>query len=134
MTDELAAWQESRGFKIGAVVGALILTWAGAAWSLLALLNRAGTERWEFVPWALPVLALTVVSGRRLAAISRLPRRSASDPDALANARRGRRTGIQFGIIFAIEFALIGVTANVLARNGRPLLIPVAVIGIVGAH
>jgi hypothetical protein len=131
-------WQDSRGFKFGAGVGALILTYAGAAWAFAALINSAGAASWEFGMSAMPALALTVMSVMRLVAIAKHPwpdaSYNASGADAAERARRGRKVGLWFGIVFGVEAIVIASTAMFLARSGRPLLIPVAVVAIVGAH
>jgi hypothetical protein len=134
----ITQWQDSRGFKFGAGVGALILTYVGAAWAFAALINRAGAAPWEFGMSALPALALTVMGVMRLFAIAkhRWPDAShdASGAEAAERARRGRKVGLWFGVVFGVEAILIAFTAMFLARAGRPLLIPVAVVVIVGAH
>lgn len=129
MIDAGPSWQESRGFRLGAAIGALILTYAGAAWGFAALILRGTTPPWELGVFALPVLALTVLGARRVAAISK-----EGGGGSPGNAQRGRRVGLWFGAIFGVEGGLIAFTSSFFARAGRPLLIPVAVVGIVGAH
>ena len=48
--------------------------------------------------------------------------------------RDGKRTGIAFGIVFAVEFILIATAAAILTKLDRPLLIPVVIALIVGLH
>jgi hypothetical protein len=127
-------WQDSRRFKIGAGIGALVLTCAGAAWAFGALINRADTAPWEFGLFALPALALTLMTVTRLAAIAKHPWQKASGVETAARARQGRKIGLWFGVVFGAEGGLIAVTAAYLTEIGRPLLIPVAVVVIVGAH
>jgi len=131
---QVSRWHNTREFKFGAGIGALVLTYAGAAWAFVALANRAGTPTWEFGVFALPVLTLTALSVMRLVAVARLPIRKLFGTEAIESARQGRKVGVWFALIFATEAALIAGTAVILARSGRPLLIPVAVVGIVGLH
>jgi hypothetical protein len=132
---QISRWHESRGFKFGAGIGALVLTYTGAAWAFAALGNRAGvTPRWEFGMLTVPVLLLTIFGVIRLVAVAKLPVLLASDPEAIEGARRGRRVGLLFGVVFAVEFGSIALAAILLSRAGRPLLIPVVIVAIVGAH
>lgn len=127
-------FEETRRFKIGACVGALILTMAGGAWSLAALIARAGTPAVEIVAAIVPTVILAALCIRRLLAIAGMPELDRSDETRAEGARLGRRMGIMFGVVFAAEGVLIAVTSNLLARANRPLLIPVAVSAIVGVH
>jgi hypothetical protein len=114
----------------GAIIGAIILTLFGAAWAYGALLNRPSTPTYALFVAAIPPVGLGLISGLSFAGTGKLP--PAADPDRAA--REGRRMGIIFGVVFGIEGALIAIVANYLMRIGRPLLIPVWVVGIVGAH
>ncbi|MGH7533362.1 MAG: hypothetical protein ACREL4_08740 [Gemmatimonadales bacterium] len=131
--DEWRVMGRGRAFRSGAAVGALVLTWAGGAWAVAALLNRPGAPGWTFVAVALPVLALTITAVVRLRTIAR-SREERSATEGAEAARRGRHAGMVFGIVFGAEIALIALAAIVLSRAGRGLLIPVAVVAIVGAH
>lgn len=126
-------WQDSRGFMFGAGIGALVLTCAGAAWSFVALINRPEVRTWQFVLLVAPAVILIAASVRQLAAVARMPT-SPSHAEAIESARHGRRIGRWFATIFGVEVAVIAAAATLLARAGRPLLIPVAVVAIVGAH
>ncbi len=116
----------------GAGIGALVLTCAGAAWSFVALINRPEVRTWQFVLLVAPAVILIAASVRQLAAVARMPT-SPSHAEAIESARHGRRIG-RFATIFGVEVAVIAAAATLLARAGRPLLIPVAVVAIVGAH
>jgi hypothetical protein len=132
---QISHWHESRGFKFGAGIGALVLTYTGAAWAFAALGNRPGaTPAWQFGVLTLPVLLLTALSVTRLVAVARLPIAPGSDAEAIEGARRGRRVGVLFGVVFAVEFGSIALAAILLSRAGRPLLIPVVIVAIVGVH
>lgn len=132
---QISRWHDSRGFKFGAGIGALVLTYTGAAWAFAALGNRRGaTPAWEFGVLTLPVLLLTALGVIRLVAVARLPIVPASGAEAIEGARRGRRVGLLFGAVFAVEFGSIALAAILLSRAGRPLLIPVVIVAIVGAH
>ncbi|MGC1613806.1 MAG: hypothetical protein WA736_03895 [Candidatus Acidiferrum sp.] len=131
---QVIRWHNTREFKFGAGIGALVLTYAGAAWAFVALANRAGMPRWEFGVFALPVLTLTALSVVRLVAVAKLPIQTLLGAEATERARQGRRMGILFALVFATEAALVAGTAVILARSSRPLLIPVAVMAIFGLH
>ncbi|MEP6619793.1 MAG: hypothetical protein ABJE47_10770 [bacterium] len=130
----ISHWQNTKGYKSGAAIGALVLTCAGAAWAIAALANRSGSPPWAFAAVALPVLALITAGVSRLIAIARDSHRGPIDPEANDRARQGRNMGVHFGLVFTVEIVLIALTAILLARIGRPLLIPVAIVAIVGAH
>lgn len=134
MTSADGRFERSRGFALGAGLGALVLTAAGAAWSLVALIFRPGSSVWQFVLAVVPALVLATFIVRRIGAIARMPEPPATPSERLEGARQGRRMGLLFGTVFAIEMALIAATAVLLARANRPLLIPVAVVAIIGAH
>jgi hypothetical protein len=127
-------FEDTPGFKAGAAIGALVLSFAGGAWSLVPLITRQGTPAWELLLPILPTLALMVFSIRRLLLIRGLPRSKQLDPQRIENARQGRSIGILFGVIFTIEAAAIALASIGLAQIQRPLLIPVAVIAIMGVH
>lgn len=133
MEPYLSLWQKTMGFKLGAGIGALILTYAGAAWAFVSLANRSATQTWEFVVAALPVVIITIFGVVRLAAAWKLPFRFSAS-EATESARHGRRVGLLFGVVFAAEFVAITTAAVLLSWAERPLLIPVAVAAIVGAH
>ena len=134
MESPISLWHGTQGFKRGAAIGALILTFAGAAWAVAGLVNWPGTPVWEFGFVAVPVLALTGLSISRLVAVAALPSPQVPDAEAAENARRGRRIGLLFGAVFTVEMLLIALAAILLSSAGRPLLIPVAVAAIVGVH
>jgi hypothetical protein len=130
----ISHWQNTKGFKSGAAIGALVLTCAGAAWAITALANRPGSSTWAFAAVSLPVLSLITVGVSRLNAVAKDSHRRPIDPDASDRARQGRKVGLLFGLVFTVEIVLIALTAILLSRAGRPLLIPVAIVAIVGAH
>jgi hypothetical protein len=130
----ISAWQHTRGFRSGAAIGALVLTCAGAAWAIAALANRPGVPAWTYAAAAVPVLALLSSGVRCLLMIRRDDGLRPPGLDVIEGAQRGRRVGVLFGAVFAAEIALIAVAAIVLSHAGRPLLIPVAVVAIVGVH
>jgi predicted enzyme related to lactoylglutathione lyase len=127
-------FERSRGFKVGAGIGALVLTAAGTAWSVVALIFRPGSPAWQFVLVMVPALLLAAVTIRRLVAVAKLQESLSTESERLESARDGRRMGLWFAAIFSAEIALIAGAATTLARADRPLLIPVAVVAIVGAH
>jgi hypothetical protein len=127
------SWQETRAFKRGAIIGALVLTCAGAAWAFIGLANREGTPGWAFGAMAVPELALLGFACGRLVALRRCGFERPSAEES-SERRRGRKVGIWFGVIFLAECSLIAVAATGLARAGRYLLIPIAVAAIVGLH
>src|SRR5215467_10320306 len=92
-------WQDSRGFKFGAGIGAMVLTYAGAAWAFAALINRPGAALWEYAILSLPALALTVMIVMRLLAICKLHGQEASQDawaDEAERANQGRKIGLWF--------------------------------------
>ena len=127
-------FEDSRGFKFGVGLGALVLTAAGAAWSIVALIFREGTAVWQYVLAMLPVVTLTALIVRRLAAIAKVDDPQPSEGERIESARQARRMGLLFAVVVTIEVALIVLAAFALARVNRPSLIPVAVMVIVGAH
>jgi hypothetical protein len=114
----------------GAVIGAIILTSFGAAWAFGAILNRPSLPQYAMFVAVVPSIVLGILSVLRLVGIRGL--QPAADPELAA--REGRAAGRTFGIVFGIEVVVIGVVATTLARIGRPLLIPVCIVAIVGAH
>ena len=126
--------ETNRGFRIGAAIGALVLIVAGAAWTLIALVFRPETGLSHYALLAIPALILATSAIRRLVAVVRSPAAPTTEAEELERSREGKRMGIWFGVIFAAEFGVIGAVAPILAGAGRPLLIPVAIVAIVGAH
>jgi hypothetical protein len=121
-------------FKFGAGIGALVLTGAGALWSVVALMFRADTAAWEYAVVALPVLALAALAVSRMVAVARHPKPELPDASKIEGARQGRRIGMLFASVLLVEAVLIAVASVLLQHFHRPLLIPVAVMAIVGVH
>ena len=112
------------------VIGALVFTFFGAFWAVASVVNWPAAPLGAYGLVAIPVVALTVLAVVRLIRSRELP--PAVDPTQAK--RDGKRMGIEFGIIFTLEFAFIAVTAVLLDNADRTLLIPVAVAFIVGLH
>lgn len=110
------------------------MTSAGAAWAFVGLALHEGSPTWAFLVAAVVVLALLVAALSRFPAIARSPVAEVSEEQAEANARRGRRVGIWFGVTFTAEAVLMGASGALLGRSGRPLLAPIAVAAIFGLH
>lgn len=125
--------EKGKAFRSGAAMGALIMAWAGGAWAILALIDRSAALPWTVAATALPVLVLTVAAVARVRAIARIVEVRAEAETERA-ARQGRRAGLIFGIVFGVEVALILGSAILLTNAGQDLLIPVAIVAIVGAH
>ncbi|MEP6730597.1 MAG: hypothetical protein ABJE10_08160 [bacterium] len=126
---------EGRAFKLGAAIGAMVLISAGAAWAFAALANRVvAPPIWAYGVVAVSVTMLIAWGAIRVAAIVRMPVQRVSEASAVEGARRGRKTGLMFGAIVSVEVALIAGVAVFLARADRGLLVPVAVVAIVGLH
>jgi hypothetical protein len=113
----------------GAATGALILSGFGAAWALLALKSLAAPPALPLAVASVVALVLVVLSVRRIVTAGRLPRGNDAEM-----ARRGRNTGIAFGVIFTLEGALIALGAVLLARARQPLWIPPMAALVVGLH
>lgn len=124
----------TRAFQRGAAVGALVLTFAGLAWSFVALANHAGSPKWAFWACAAVVAGLGGRGVWQLVRIQRSPVVEVSAAESLENARRGRRMGMWFGLVFMVEGVLIGAAAVTLGAMDRPLLVPVVAVAIVGVH
>jgi hypothetical protein len=118
----------------GAGIGALVLTYAGGAQAITALVFHPDAPIWADGVVAVAVVTLTAFSVLRLFAIAKHPVDLVSTVEATESARWGRRTRQSFGAVVAAEFVLIALVASLLARFDRELLIPVAVVAIVGAH
>ena len=119
----------TRASARGSAIGAINLTVFGAIWAFNALgAYWPQAPGWAFGVLVLAAAALAIFGAVRLVAASRLPRE-----DAQA-ARQWRAAERWLGIIFAIQILLIAAAAIILARAGRPLLIPVVVAAIVGLH
>jgi hypothetical protein len=113
----------------GLAAGALILTGFGSFWVFVVLLVWAGR------PPGLLLLAVLVAVGLALASVWRfLAAARAPNPDDAEAARKGRASGVVFGVIFGVEGALIGVGAAVLSGLGLGLLIPFFTALVVGLH
>lgn len=134
MTPMPGRFERSRGFKFGAGLGALVLTTAGAAWSVVALIFRPGSPAWQFVLVMAPPLLLGALTVKRLAAIARLKESRPTESERLESARQARRMRRLFATVFTIEIVFIAGAAAALAGASRPLLIPVVVVAIVGGH
>ena len=117
----------TRDYARGVAIGALVLTFFGVFW---AFANWPQAPSWAYGVLSLPVVALTLFAVVRFINAAKLP--EAMDGDQAA--RDGKRTGIAFGVVFAVEFILIAAAAAILAKLNRPLLIPVAIALIVGLH
>lgn len=128
-------WQRRREFRFGSGIGALVLTSAGAAWAFIALANWPPATGWEFAAVALPTLVLIAAGVLGLIKVAREPALPSGSPeDDLASARGGRRVRRLFFVVFAIEgLAIAGVVIAAQAM-GRPLLIPIGVLTVVGLH
>jgi hypothetical protein len=113
----------------GMAIGAAILTLFGLAWALGALLNWPDRPTWSIV------LALWITASLIAASVFRVicPGGSPSADPARA-AAQGRRGGMWFVIIFALEGVFIAIAAIVLAGHNLALWIPVAAALIVGLH
>lgn len=120
----------TRALARGAAIGALVLSWFGAFWAFASILHWPRATFWTWALAGIPVVALTLFSILRMIGAAGLPEAA----DGAQAAREGKRMGRNFGIICGIEFALIGGASALLARSGRPLLIPVAIALIVGLH
>lgn len=117
----------SRDYARGVAIGALILTFFGVFW---AFANWPQAPSWAYGVLSLPVVTLTLFAVVRFINTAKLP--EAMDGDQAA--RDDKRTGIAFGVVFAVEFILIAAAAAILNNLDRPLLIPVAIALIVGLH
>jgi hypothetical protein len=123
----MAAIPRARGIYL--VVGAAILTAAGAFWCIIALFY------WSARPgWSIPLASATTIGFLALCAVRfAVSRRVVSVYDPVA-AAAGRRIGMLCGIIFWVEFGLIALCATLLARHGLVLWIPIVMAFIVGIH
>src|SRR5580704_9348104 len=130
MSGPLMRFEDSRGFKCGACIGALVLIAAGAAWSLVPLLYRVGTPIWQFATLIVPTVMFAALGVNRLVMLARLSGLEPSDAERRESARQGRKMGLAFATVFTVESILIAVVAIALARADRPLLIPVVVMAI----
>lgn len=113
----------------GVVVGAAILTIFGGFWLIVALAYFASRPGWSIPVGGATTLTLLVLCLVRLAASQKFPR--VNDP---TDAAKGRRAGKLFGIVFAVESALIAGCSTLLASRGLGLWIPIATAAIVGFH
>jgi hypothetical protein len=120
----------TRAYARGVATGAFVLTFFGAFWAFEAITNWPQTSSFVYVLLSLPVAALILFAVIRFFDVAKLPQ--AADGDRAA--RDGKRTGIAFGIIFAVEAILIAAAAVILGALGHPLFIPIAVALIVGLH
>jgi hypothetical protein len=113
----------------GAALGALVLTAFGSVWAVLPL---ASLETPQGLPIALVAVVAVVLMGlaiRRALTADSLP--SPEDEEA---AQQGRRAGMAFGVIFALEGATIGVGAVLLGKAGLSAWIPPFAAVVVGLH
>src|SRR5260370_31992905 len=119
-----AAWAR------GSAIGAMVLTLFGAAWFFAGLANWADLPRWLF--WIAGILpaGLCGIAVWPMWNANRLP--ASQDPELAA--RRGRRAGMIFGIVFGVEGILIAGASVTLARRGHATLIPLAAAIIIGLH
>ena len=113
----------------GIVVGAAILTAAGAFWCITALCYWSARPGWAIPLASATTIGLLALCAARFAASRRVV--SVYDPVAAA---AGRRIGMLCGVIFWIEFGLIALCAAWLARHGLVLWIPIVAATIVGIH
>jgi hypothetical protein len=114
----------------GVASGVLFMAFFGTLW---ASIGTGGLQGWGG-PW-LAIVTVLVGIGLLLGGISlllasqRLPNQVAE-----ADARRGRRTGIWFGIVFATEGLLIGIASVICnALHRFDLFFPIMAL-IVGVH
>ena len=107
----------------GVVIGALVLTFFGEFWASESISNLPKTPFFAYGILTLPMLALTLFAVIRLVNIVKLPPSTADD----WVIQNGERTGMTFGIIFAVEFIAIAVAAVILNKLNRPMLVPVAI-------
>ena len=120
----------ARPYATGVTIGALILTLFGGFWASAGLMNLSKVPAWIYIILSLPVIVLILSAASRLINIKKLPEVA----DDGMSAREGKKIGIAFGIVFAVEFILIAAAAVILNKLNRPLLIPIAVALIVGLH
>lgn len=113
----------------GLAAGAFILTGFGGFWVFVVLLA------WVARPRGLLFLAVLVAAGLALASVWRfLAAARAPNPDDAEAARKGRASGVVFGVLFGVEGALIGVGAVVLAGLGFGQWVPFFAALVVGLH
>ena len=120
----------TRDYARGLVIGAFVLTFFGAFWASQAITNWPQASPLAYGILGLPEVALILFAVMRFINVGNLP--EATDGDQAS--RDGKRTGITFGLIVAVEFSLIAVAANIRVKLDRPLLITVAIALIVGLH
>jgi hypothetical protein len=113
----------------GIVGGAAILTLFGGFWCIDALAFWPTRPGWGIPAASGATFILLVLCVLRWIASAKMP--DSHDPAAAAE---GKRAGILFGIIFAIEGGLIGLISALLGRSGLGDWIPVAIALIVGVH
>src|SRR5579871_4987801 len=129
----LTLWQQSRAFRFGATVGAVVFANAGAGWLFLGVRSLGSGSAAALVTGCAIVLDLACIW--RLISIGRSPSAANVSPkDRAESARQGRRLGIHFGVIVAVETLLIGIAASVLATSGYAGFILPAVVAIVVLH
>jgi uncharacterized membrane protein YhdT len=121
-----------RAVTAGLASGLLILTVFAACWALagLGVAGVEGLPRWFGLSCILVISVALALTGIQLLAAARqlLPDSSSE------SAERGRRVGMQFGLVFGAEFVLIAIASRVLASVGRDSLIIPVIAVIVGAH
>jgi len=113
----------------GIVAGATILTLFGSLWCIGALAFWPSRPSWGIPLASAATLALLAFCILSLTASGKLP--DSHDPAAAA---KGKRAGILFGVIFAIEGGMIALTSILLGRSGLGDWIPVGVGLIVAVH
>jgi hypothetical protein len=122
----------ARAVASGLAAGLLVLALFAAGWFLagLGVSGVDGLPRWIGLAFTLLVTGGLASTGiKLLVAANHL----ASDSSPAA-ARRGRRVGMQFGLVFGAEFVLIAVASRILAALGQDSLIMPVIAAIVGAH
>ena len=104
----------TRDYARGVTIGAFVLTFFGAFWASEALTNWPQTPPWAYGVLGVPAVALTLFAILRFLNVAKLP----EAVDGEQAARRGKRTGIAFGVVVAAEFILIA-AASVAGRARR---------------
>jgi hypothetical protein len=120
----------SRFYIRGVVIGAGVLSGFGVFWALASFASLPTVVSIIVAVVTAAVLVAFVVANIRLWRLAaRLPAHGSPE-----EADYWRKSGVRFGIVFGIEFALIAIASGILSSIGHETLIPPVIALIVGIH